>query len=67
MYNFQKVAYTSGFDFNIQSGSPVVGKGNSGVTPLAAVPVDEKFGASEITAPGADIGAYQANGKGNKH
>jgi hypothetical protein len=34
---------------------------------MAVVPVDAKFGATEITLPSADMGAYPTSGKGNKH
>jgi hypothetical protein len=55
------------FDFRLQAGSPCIGKGFTGFSPLAVVPVDPKFGATEITPPGSDIGAYQSNGTGNQH
>ena len=55
------------FDFHLSSGSPCIGKGYTGFAPLAVVPVDPKFGATEITAPGTDIGCYQSNGTGNQH
>jgi hypothetical protein len=31
------------------------------------VKLDPTYGATEITAPGSDIGCYQSNGTGNKH
>ena len=55
------------FDFHLQAGSPCIGKGYTGFSPLAVVPVDPKFGASEITNPGSDIGAFQSNKTGNQH
>lgn len=55
------------YDFRLQSGSPAIGKGYTGLLPLAAVPVDPVYGVTEITAPGTDIGAFQLNGKGNQH
>ncbi|OJW81198.1 MAG: hypothetical protein BGO69_04695 [Bacteroidetes bacterium 46-16] len=66
-YDVIGISYTSGYDFHLQSGSPALGKGFTGFSPLAAVPVNANFGASELTAPGSDIGCYQANGNGNKH
>ncbi len=60
------IAYATGFDFHLQSGSPVIGKGYTGFQPIASVPQGGEFGAT-ITAPGADIGAYQSNGSGNQH
>lgn len=62
----RSIAYASGFDFHLQSGSPAIGKGNTSFSPIAAVPQGGDFGANE-TAPGADIGAYQSNGSGNQH
>src|SRR5579862_315935 len=62
----QSIAYASGFDFHLQSGSPAVGKGNTAFSPIASVPQGGSFGANE-TPPGADIGAYQSNGSGNQH
>ncbi|XZF16228.1 hypothetical protein ACTHGU_08825 [Chitinophagaceae bacterium MMS25-I14] len=61
------IAHTSGLDFHLKSSSPCIGKGYTGFAPIAAVPVDAHFGATEITAPGKDIGCYQADGSGNKH
>ncbi len=55
------------YDFRILTGSPAIGKGYTGFSPLAVVPVNAQFGASEITLPGADIGAFQFNGTGNQH
>ena len=62
----QNIAYATGFDFHLQSGSPAIGKGFTGFSPLAVVPQGGDFGANE-TAPGGDIGAYQSNGSGNQH
>jgi len=31
------------------------------------VPLDLTYGASEVTLPGADLGCFQSNGKGNQH
>lgn len=55
------------FDFHLNSGSPAIGKGTTAFAAQALVPQNATTGASEIDAPGADIGAYQANGNGNKH
>jgi hypothetical protein len=55
------------FNFRIAANSPAAGKGFTGFAPLAAVPIDPKYGATEITLPGTDIGAYQTNGTGNQH
>lgn len=55
------------YNFRLQGNSPAVGKGFIGFSPLAVVPVDPKYGVTEITLPGSDIGAYQTNGQGNLH
>jgi hypothetical protein len=56
------------WDFRLLPGSPAIGKGFTGFSPLNnGVPVSENFGATEITGPSADMGAYPSNGKGNKH
>jgi len=61
------IDYASGFDFHLQAGSPAIGKGYTGWTPTAPVPVDSVYGATQITPPGIDIGCYQRNGTGNQH
>lgn len=65
--NFRTQASIDGYNFHLQAGSPCLGKGYTGFTPIQNVPVDPNFGSSEITLPGSDIGCYQANGSGNKH
>jgi hypothetical protein len=67
--NYQYVAtnYANGFDFHLGSSSPAIGKGTTSFSAQALVPQDANFGATEITAPGSDIGAYQSGGTGNKH
>ena len=65
--NVVNIAYVTGFDFHLQTSSPAIGKGFTGFSALGVVPVDPTYGATEITAPGADIGCYQSNGTGNKH
>jgi hypothetical protein len=61
------IAYAAGFDFHLQSGSPAIGKGYIGFTPLQVVPISANFGATEITPPNKDLGAYPMDGSGNKH
>jgi hypothetical protein len=61
------VAYATGFDFHLQAGSPVLGKGFTNFQPLQVVPVDDNFGSSAITGPNKDLGAYPSDGSGNKH
>ena len=60
-----RLAYVTGFDFHLQTGSPAIGKGNTSF-PIAKVniPTDANFGVTAINSPGADIGCYQSNGGG---
>lgn len=55
------------YNFHILPTSPLIGKGYTAVQPLVVVPVDPVYGATEVTPPGADLGCYQSNGKGNQH
>ena len=58
------------YNFRLQPGSPAVGKGNANFTPLAtspAMPVSANFGATAITPPSRDLGAYPGDGTGNQH
>lgn len=64
LYGIQAVG---NYDFRLQPGSPAIGKGYTGLIPLALVPVDPRYGVTEITPPGNDIGAFQLNGTGNQH
>ena len=63
------LAYTAvgNFDFHLTPGSPLIGKGNTNITPLTVVPIDPIYGATAVTPPGADLGCYQINGSGNQH
>ncbi len=75
------IAYASGFDFNLQSGSPAIGKGFTGFPPITTLsstdannttttitlPISANFGSSSITPPNKDLGAYPMDGSGNKH
>jgi len=67
--NSNNVAQASidGFNFHLAAGSPAIGKGYKGFSPLTSVPVDPNFGSSEITLPGSDLGCYQTDGTGNQH
>ncbi len=65
--NFRNVNNAAGFNFHLSSNSPAIGKGYTSFSPLAKVAVNASYGATEITQPGSDIGAYQSNGTGNKH
>jgi hypothetical protein len=66
-YDVIGVSFASGYDFHLASGSPALGKGYTSFSPVSAVPVSTNFGATELTAPGTDIGCYQASGNGNQH
>lgn len=57
----------SNYDFRLQVNSPALGKGYTGFSPLALIPVNPTYGVTEITPPGKDIGAFQFNGSGNQH
>jgi hypothetical protein len=61
------VSFMGSFNFRLQTGSPALGKGTTNFTPLAVVPISERFGATEVTLPSTDVGCYPANGKGNQH
>ncbi|TFF38417.1 hypothetical protein [Mucilaginibacter psychrotolerans] len=61
------IATVGTYNFALKLTSPCIGKGFTGFTPKGEVPVDPKFGVTELTPPGRDIGAYQVNGTGNQH
>jgi hypothetical protein len=61
------VSFVGSYNFRLQATSPAIGKGFTGFTPLAIVPVSANFGATEITLPSLDMGCYPSNGKGNQH
>ena len=60
-------SFVGTFNFRLQSASPALGKGTTDFSPLTVVPVNERFGSTEITPPSTDMGCYPANGKGNLH
>ncbi|MBN8838316.1 MAG: hypothetical protein J0I09_13720 [Sphingobacteriia bacterium] len=66
-YSPWSVSAIGSYNFRLKPNSPLIGKGNTSVTPLVVVPVDMVYGASEVTPPGADLGCYQTNGRGNQH
>ena len=55
------------FAMSTDAFAAAIGKGATTFSAQALVPQNATTGASEIDAPGADIGAYQSNGNGNKH
>jgi len=61
------IAVVGNYSFALKSTSPCIGIGFTGFAPRTDVPVDPIYGATEITPPGKDIGAYQYNGQGNQH
>jgi hypothetical protein len=65
--NLRDISFVGSYDFRLKPTSPCVGKGFIGFSPRADVPVDLRYGATEITPPGKDIGAYQLNGFGNQY
>jgi hypothetical protein len=65
--NFNEANYVGSYNFHLQSTSPAIGKAFTGFAPYAVVKIDPVFGATEITPPGKDFGAFQSNGTGNQH
>jgi hypothetical protein len=61
------IAVVGSYNFALKPSSPCINAGFIGFTPRADVPIDIKYGATEITPPGKDIGCYQSNGFGNQH
>jgi hypothetical protein len=66
-YRLQDINAVGNFKFTLQPGSPCIGKGYKGFVPLQLVPVDNKYGVTDYSQPGSDIGCYQVNGGGNQH
>jgi hypothetical protein len=54
------------YNFKLQPSSPCINAAYKGFSARSVVPVHPKYGATEITAPGSDIGAFQSNGTGNQ-
>ena len=67
-YPLFSITAVGGYNFHLQPGSPLLGKGTTtAVTPYTVVPIDPVYGATEVTPPGIDLGCYQSNGTGNLH
>lgn len=66
-FNFSEGNYVGSYDFHLQSSSPATAKGFTGFQPYAVVKIDPVYGATEITSPGKDIGAFQQDKTGNQH
>jgi hypothetical protein len=65
--NLRDIATVGSYNFRLKITSPCIGIGYTGFTSRKDVPIDAKYGATEITPPGKDIGAFQSNGSGNQH
>ena len=63
LYNF-----VGTYNFNLATGSPAIGKGYTGFSPLNATSeVTNQFLKATVTAPSIDLGAFSTNGQGNQH
>jgi len=65
--NLRDIATVGSYNFRLKTTSPCANKGYTGFAPRSDVPVDPIRGATELTPPGKDMGAYQINGSGNQH
>ena len=65
--SLRDVSVVGKYNFALKPSSPCIGVGYTGFSPRADVPVDLKYGATEITPPGKDIGCYMSNGRGNQY
>ena len=65
--NFISYDFAGDYDFHLKASSPAVGKGYTGFGAYGSVKADPVYGATEITPPGKDIGAFQQDNTGNKH
>jgi hypothetical protein len=54
-------------DFRIAPASPAINKGKTSITPIGAVANNGGTYGANISMPGKDIGAYQADNSGNQH
>lgn len=56
------------YNFHLQAGSPLIGKGVANIKPLITVTYPASlFGAISITPSSADLGCYPYTGAGNNH
>lgn len=65
--NLAGITVVGNFNFSLSGGSPCAGAGFTGFAPTGNVPVGLVYGATELTPPGKDIGAFQLDGTGNHH
>ncbi|MBC7409583.1 MAG: hypothetical protein H7339_14445, partial [Arcicella sp.] len=61
------VSTVGAFNFRLKPTSAAIGKGYTGFSALSVVPVSANFGATILTPPNKDIGAYPSDNSGNKH
>lgn len=66
--HLRDIDYVGCYDFRLQSGSPAIGKGYAGFSPIYAVSrITDPNLKANITLPNIDLGAYPTNGNGNQH
>ena len=66
-YYLVAVSAVGNYNFRLQSNSLCIGKGYTDFNPKGDVPVNNKYGVTQLTPPGKDLGAYQLDGTGNQH
>lgn len=66
-YALQDITAVDNFKFTLQPSSPCIGKGFLSFRPFQLVPTDVKYGVTQYSFPGIDIGCYQSDGTGNQH
>ncbi len=60
--------YVGNYDFHLASGSPAIGSGYAGFSPInATAAVTNQFLKATVTSPSKDMGAFSTDGKGNQH
>ncbi len=63
LYNF-----IGNYNFHLASGSPAIGTGYTGFTPInATAAVTNEYLKATVTPPSIDLGAFSTNGNGNQH
>jgi hypothetical protein len=65
--NLADISFVGGYNFRLKATSPCINKGYTDFVSRSDVPIDHKYGATESTPPGKDLGAFQINGAGNQH
>jgi hypothetical protein len=64
---YEEYTYVSWFNFKLGGASAAIGKGFTGFSAYAEIPISTYYGPSIINQPGSDMGCYQTNGSGNTH